>query len=319
MSNTSSHTNNLPTTTFFFAIISSSFAIIWSLVFLLTSVFGYRLQKISGNKLRGFYHKVKWASIWTEEDTPDHWILGKWFIGYIYSQQTGQHGGEQKILYLFVHHKWYQQEICGLIDSLAKQEKRRITSYERSGSFWHFKWEQLIIDPPLFEPYQIQTDIINKIFTEYKTRGYATCLLYGPPRSGKSIIPHLLAKRFLETKKHVSLIDTFNPIDPNDIFSTMYMRIGPTQDKPLIVVLEEVDGIIYKMHKNKIKDHEHLTRQVICKGDWNKWLDRFDRGYYKNVIIIMTSNKSIEWFNKLDPSYLRLGRINIKEYVPLSN
>ena len=58
---------------------------------------------------------------------------------------------------------------------------------------------------------------------------------------------------------------------------------------------------------------------MVCKGDWNKWLDRFDRGYYKNVIIIMTSNKSIEWFDKLDPSYLRSGRINIKEYVPLSN
>lgn len=195
-------------------------------MFLFTSIFGYRLQKISGNKLRSFYSKVKWASIWTDEDTPEQWICGKWFIGYIFTQQTGQHGGEQKILYLFVYHKWYKQEICGLIDNFTKEGKKQITLYERSGSYWHLKWDQIMIDPPLYVPYDTQTDIINKIFSEYKTRGYATCLLCGPPKSGKSNIPLLLAKSFLETKKNISLIDTFNPTEPNDVFSTMYTRIG---------------------------------------------------------------------------------------------
>ena len=55
----------------------TSLTIIWSIVFLFTSLVGFRLQKVSTNKLRSFNSKVKWASVWTEKDTPGQWILGK--------------------------------------------------------------------------------------------------------------------------------------------------------------------------------------------------------------------------------------------------
>jgi hypothetical protein len=85
----------------------------------------------------------------------------------------------------------------------------------------------------------------------------------------------------------------------------MYTRISPEQKRPLIVVLEEVDGMVLAMHQNTIKRHEHLPIQVTCKSDRNKWSDRFDCGYYKNVILMMTSNRSLNWFDELDPSYFR--------------
>jgi hypothetical protein len=298
-----------------FAFLSASLAIIWSSVFLLVSIFGLRLQKVSGNKLRAFNSKVTVASVWTDENEPDQWILGKWFIGYIYATPSGQHGGEQKVLYLFSSHYWYEQTVNGLKEDKL-QKSRDITVFDRIGPFWHYKWESFQVSPPNWEPYPSQEQVIHKIMDEFKTRGSATCLLCGPPGSGKSNVPLLLARYMLTSLEQIAFTDTFNPTDPNDTFSAMYTRISPDQKKPLIVVLEEVDGMVLAMHQNTIKRHEHLPIQVTCKSDWNKWLDRFDRGYYKNVILMMTSNRSLNWFDELDPSYFREGRVNIKMHIP---
>ena len=298
-----------------FVFLSTSFAILWSSVFLIVAIFGLRLQKVGGNKLRAFSSKVKIASVWTEEDAPDQWILGKWFIGYIYTQPSGQHSGEQKTLYLFTSYKWYKQAIHGLTQSQENETPKNITLYDRVGPFWYFTWDQMSVKPPSWTPYPSQIEAINKILQEFKERGSATCLLSGPPGSGKSNIPLLLARELLLTKKQVSFVDTFNPTDPNDSFSGMYTRINPDIDNPLIVVLEEIDGIILAMHEKVIIRHEHLHIQVTCKADWNKWLDRFDRGYYMNVILLMTSNKPLSWFNQLDESYFRDGRVNLKLHI----
>ena len=297
-----------------FALLSASIAIIWSSVFLLVAIFGLRLQKVGGNKLRAFSSKVTIASVWTEEDAPDQWILGKWFIGYIYTQSSGQHGGEQKTLYLFTSLKWYKKAIHGLAEDTPEKPKD-ITICDKIGPYWHYKWETISVKPPDWTPTTSQMNAIENITSEFNTRGFATGLLYGSPGSGKSNIPLLLARKMLSTNEKVTIVDTYNPTDPNDAFSAMYSHISPDQKKPLIVVLEEVDGIILAMHRNEIKRHEHLPIQVMCKADWNKWLDRFDRGYYKNVILLMTSNKSLDWFNELDASYFRDGRVNIKMYI----
>jgi ATP-dependent 26S proteasome regulatory subunit len=47
------------------------------------------------------------------------------------------------------------------------------------------------------------------------------------------------------------------------------------------------------------------------KKGWNTFFDSFDIEIYKYVIVIMTSNKHTSYFNDLDPSLLREGRIDI--------
>lgn len=294
---------------FLLAILSASLAIIWSLGFLLSALIGFRLQKVGGNKLRSFYPKIKWASIWTEEDLPDHWVMGKWFVGYIYTKETGQHGGETKTLYLFASTKW----ITGNVSESKSEEKEM--AYDmlfRTGPYWRFHWEKISVGVPSVRPYKKQSVVIDQIMREFKKTQVATVLLYGPPKSGKSEVPRFLAAHLLSLGKQVTLVDTHKPTDPNDSFSALYAHINPTPDKPLIVVIEEVDGIIDMMHKGEIKRHEHLHIQITSKPDWNTWLDRFDRKIFKNVILIMTSNKPIEYFDALDPSYFRKGRINLK-------
>ena len=48
----------------------------------------------------------------------------------------------------------------------------------------------------------------------------------------------------------------------------------------------------------------------------NSFLDRFDRKMYPNVILMMTTNKDMDYFNdELDSSYLRDGRTTMKIHV----
>ena len=136
--------------TLIFAIFSGSLSIIWSIIFLLFTIFGVQLQKVGSDKLGIFNKKVKYAFTWTEEDTPDQWIIGYWFIGYVYSQQLGQHGGEQKMLYLLSTSTWYQNEVQGK----AKEDKAtKFTIYGRNGPYWHTQYEAMQMSPPCFQPY----------------------------------------------------------------------------------------------------------------------------------------------------------------------
>jgi Cdc6-like AAA superfamily ATPase len=192
---------------------------------------------------------------------------------------------------------------------------KEITHYDREGSFFNLKWEARPYIPPTWTPYISQAEAIDKLITEFDKKGNTSGLFYGPAGIGKSNIPLLLARKLMETCKKVSYVDTFNPTDPNDSFSTLYTRVNPSKDKPMIVVLEEVDIIIMELHQKEIKRHDNLNIQIKNKIDWNKWFDRFDRNMYQGVFLIMTSNKSIEWFNDMDMSYFRDGRVNIKQEI----
>ena len=41
------------------------------------------------------------------------------------------------------------------------------------------------------------------------------------------------------------------------------------------------------------------------------FLDKIGMGIYPNIILILSSNKSIHEIDKMDPCYLRKGRVNI--------
>ena len=108
------------------------------------------------------------------------------------------------------------------------------------------------------------------------------------------------------------LIDTFNPTDPSDFFSDIYTKFSPLVICPIIVVLEEIDTIIAKIHYNKMVLHKTIPIQLKTKSGWNQFFDRFDRHMYPHTIFIMTSNKPINFFDDINPSYFHDGRINIK-------
>lgn len=190
-------------------------------------------------------------------------------------------------------------------DDDDKKEESKITFYEREGTYQDFNYYQLKINFK-YEPKTNQLEIVNKIINFSKTKSSFSVLISGLPGSGKSMIP-----LFVSEKIGSYIIDSFNPTDPGDNISKIISDINPQKNKKLIIVLEEVDIIINILHKNLCKNNNKVPIPIATKQDWNKFLDKIDRNIYNNIILIMTSNKSIDHFNELDPSYLREGRLHM--------
>lgn len=104
--------------------------------------------------------------------------------------------------------------------------------------------------------------------------------------------------------------DTWNPTDAGDYLNKAYRSINPTDEKPLVMVLEECDGILMDILENRIKPHKEIPIQIRKKMDWNKMLDKINYGLYPNLILILTSNVHLEEINKKDGSLLRENRIH---------
>jgi hypothetical protein len=286
--------------------------------------FGYSIFKITGRELQIFMNKVKIASSWNNKQ-PEGLIIGRYYIGYI--NKSTMYNGELNIeLSLFTKKSFYNNYVNNdngvnngdkCKSSLKTIEpNKKFTYYEREGSsFWRLNYGSRNLNCTKLIPRKDQLTIVNSIISDYKKRKHNVTLLSGEPGKGKSMIPYFVINKLLtmeNTYKKVSLVDTFNPTHPGDSFGKMYNNISPTESEPLIIVLEEVDILIWNIHYKTVQHHKDLPIQILSKTEWDWLLDMFDRQHYNNVILIMTTNKSIEFFNDLDKCYMRDCRVNTK-------
>lgn len=298
-----------------FFMLTAGITILWSFPFLLMAPLGYGLQKLSGRKLVSFLAKhVAYSSIRTN-DEPSCWVVGKWFIGYVY--ETSTQNGSAKELCVLMNAKKFKAITEGG-DLKDDQSNNTIEYWERDGTFYSPFYESRNISPPSFRPWPHQEYIIKEISAEFFRSGCVTVLLTGEPGSGKSMIPLHLYAMLLSLHVKVILTDTFNPSEPGDNFGAIYNKANPTPYTPddkttvLVIVIEEVDGMVYAMHNGKIaiSTTSPIPIQIKNKTDWNLFFDRFDRGLYQGAILILTSNHPLKWFDDLDPSYMRYGRLS---------
>lgn len=157
----------------------------------------------------------------------------------------------------------------------------------------------------------LQSTVIDRIQCDLlKRQENNTCvvLLTGEPGVGKSMLCRLLAQQL-----NASLFDEYNPCDPRCVTFTELIKeyIQPTIASPVVIVIEEVDVIIHAIHHGLVVPHINFHISVRNKTDWNNFLDQIDYGQFPNVILIMTTNKPRQWFDDLDPSYMREGRVNL--------
>lgn len=294
----------------------------WEFIFIFTDfVLKTRKRTIYGNDLDEFIKHIKYASTW-DNDKPNGWIYGchsvastkinYYFIGFIVQDS------ENSSKYLSV--------ICtnSLYHLLTKNVVKNIYIYSRTGSFWNLRYVKELYVMIKKNLYPSQEIVINKILDIYKEKEYCSCLLYGEPNTGKTRTAYYLADCLLKSTntntstntniiKSVSIVTDWNPTDPNDSFINMKYYTTPSKECPLIMVLDESDIIVTKIHNNEIKlPHAPMPIEFKNKSDWNKFFDSFDYGIRKHVIIILTSNKSIEYFDEMDSSFIREGRILVK-------
>lgn len=184
----------------------------------------------------------------------------------------------------------------------AKQE---VSIWARRGSYESLFYSRLKVDLSMISPMGDQAFIVEDIMEKYKAKDRLIVFIHGVTGAGKSSIGLLLAKEM-----RGNYCNKFNPIEPGDNFQNMMRDIDVDEDDektPLIVVMEEVDTMIETIHRGEVPTHKKVTTMIRNKSSYNTFFD--DMIIYTKVIFILTSNKSKEEIDKLDPCYLRPGRM----------
>jgi hypothetical protein len=190
-------------------------------------------------------------------------------------------------------------------DKKVSKSGKKIKVYMRTGNYKNLYYLILSLDVSHINPLGAQGPVVDDIVRLYKKSNRTTVFIHGVTSAGKSTIGYLVAKAI-----NGSFCHTFKPTDPGDSFCNLVSEVNVRNDddQPLVIVLEEANEIINYAHSKNHKRHVEIPISIYDKSTWCSFLD--DMIFYKNVVLILTSNESKESIDKLDPAYLRPGRID---------
>lgn len=189
--------------------------------------------------------------------------------------------------------------------SLKDESSSSITLLQRYGNYSNYYFKKRAVDLGILEPLPQQQTILETIQSNQEKFGYSVVFLHGPPGTGKSMIAYILAQRAKGT-----FCNTLKLWSPGDTLEELYEEASPTKSNPLIVLFDEIDIVLSRIHEHKIEQHKKIPIAIYDKSGWNRFLDSIQLGLYPNLILVLTSNKSPEEMNKLDPCYLRTHRVD---------
>ena len=263
-------------------ILFSTMSILWTIPFFMFQLFGLRLFVISDKqqavlaikKLNGF-------SSMHAGDKPRGVVIGKYYVGYINEVFTYTNNGPTTNCEIYILSTKNFHETLTKHEFENQTKQITISIYERTGNFFHLSYNTRMLDVTRLKPYPNQKKHIQTIISNYQKKKVTVALIHGKPGSGKSMIPVLLAKQL-----KASLCDTYKPTDPGDNIALIYNSVCPTYENPLILVLEEFDIMIYKIHNNLVESHKSMATQIKDKTECNQFFDKINRGFFPNLIII---------------------------------
>lgn len=191
------------------------------------------------------------------------------------------------------------------IDEEKKLKKNQIEIVTRCGRFDYEEYSIRKINMKYYNFIFFQKCIFERIFSKFKQKNKLSVLISGHHGKGKTMLCKLIAKNL-----GASFTEDFDPSLPNTTLDCLYNSTKPHKNKPLVILLDEIDILINKIHKNKIIEHKLYIKTVTNKNTWNKFLDKIDTGFYPFVLLLMCTNKKKDYFDNLDKSYMRDGRIH---------
>jgi DNA replication protein DnaC len=248
-----------------------------------------------------FYTEVSYIN---GRNQPSGFFVGKQYYGYIEIK-------EDTTITLYTKEETYQslmqQEYKEInhIEPFQTNKPNKINVYIRKGTYRNLYYNCMRLDLSHIHPIGQQQQVIDSIKTHYTKNERASIFIHGVSGAGKSTIGYLLAKELNATYCH-----TFNPTDPGDYLSNLMVDIR-SDDDPVVIVIEEIDVLMKKIDKG-IEKNDEIPIEIHNKTTWNNFMD--DLIFYK-IILIFTSNTSKEDLDKIDPSYLRKGRIDEYFYM----
>jgi len=186
---------------------------------------------------------------------------------------------------------------------VAEKLQQNVQVYRRRGCYKNFYYIANKLDLQDLEPMGEQAPVLDDMVKMYAQTGRGTFFVHGAPCTGKSTLGYLLAKQL-----HGHYCHTFNPSDPGDTIHELLAACEVDSTSPLIVVLEEVDGILDRIATNAVTVNQDIPTEVHSKATWTAFLD--DMIFLKYVVLILTSNKSKRDIDAVDPAFLRAGRVH---------
>lgn len=187
--------------------------------------------------------------------------------------------------------------------SPTTQTTQTLTMFCRSGSYTCGYYNRMSVDINNLKPIGQQIDVADDICEVFYKKRRGVFFIHGISGAGKSTIGFLVANKINGTFCH-----TFNPTDPGDTLTSVLRDTLPSDETPTIILVEEVNNLIHAVHDGTIQKHKNVTTCIHNKSTYNTFMD--DLIFYRNVLIIFTSNEDKESIDALDPCYLRTGRVD---------
>jgi len=235
---------------------------------------------------------------------PVGYVFGKWYIGFVNQADTkGWVVCRPTDIPLFIA----QPELT-IVGSSFKVPLNPFSLMERYGTYQHFYYNPRKFPNKLTDPNPNQQEILTTLSTHFKSHTTTVAYIHGETGVGKTMLGPLLA-----SKLSGILCTSFNPSDPSDTLSKLYLETSATKYTPLIIVLDEVDTLIKKVHVGISSERYFIS--VNNKSTWNQFLDSIDNGLYPHVILLLISNVPPDEIDALDPSFLREGRVNFRFHL----
>jgi len=282
----------------------------WSAFFLLLHPFKIHLYRLGDRETCIRIQKRLTISTHKTDDNRHYgYGIGKWFLVSLFREF-----GEWNVTLITTESTYKtltaplpSEDLTTKLDytSLKEEESTSITLLQRHGNYVNYYFKKRSVDLGILEPFPQQQDILEKIQSNQEKFGYTVVFLHGPPGTGKSMIAYILAQRARGT-----FCNTLKLWGPGDTLEEVYEEAAPTKKNPLILLFDEIDIVLTRIHDHKILPHKKIPISILDKTGWNRFLDSIQLGLYPNLILVMTSNKSPEEINKMDPCYLRAQRVD---------
>jgi hypothetical protein len=230
--------------------------------------------------------------------------LGYWYLAYVSTSDM-----DETYVWLIATKASYEalskeKEITISFEEKDEEsDKKAITVLDRYGSNTNVYYRQRSLKISV-TPRPIQKIVLNDIKALLDKKKSAVVLLHGAPNVGKTMLSLIAANEF-----GGSYCNSLSPWEPGDSITGLYSDTEVSEKNPLIVALDEVDSAIEQIHTG-ISPHKDVKIRVRNKAGWNKMLDEIQKGFYPYLVIIMTTNRTPDFFNELDSSYMAPHRVD---------
>jgi len=289
----------------------------WVALFIVIPVLtGFRQYYVTdADTARRIQRRLVLSSSIADNDKATGWAVGWWFLVHFDQRRYGSQEIEFHVWILATPATYLRltEQPTIVTNSVTPKDAieqprilESVTILQRTGTFYSvdFLRRSIVLNRI---PRPTQQRIIDMIQSHLKDVGHCVAFLHGVPGAGKSLVGLLLAQTIRAT-----YCNNLRPWQPGDTLARLHAEASPSQESPLVVLLDEIDNALVAIHAG-IPPHKNYPVSVLDKQGWNSLFDDINHGMYPWTVVLLTSNRSPDFVRGLDPSYIRPGRVDIIE------